>query len=144
MAERRIIMLSLVERGWQAARECSLDVQQQGISVVHLIKGYVAPEVRALITPYSHIQVVSVPRELFWPFAWLYCAGLMLTGRLRCILVDRERSLGRVRNWLWRSGVSLVMVQEGRHGYELCRDRQPLAQAAWYATLGIHEACADL
>ncbi|MBI2104137.1 MAG: hypothetical protein HYT90_00950 [Candidatus Omnitrophica bacterium] len=113
------IVLSLVERGWQAAREYSLDVQREGGGVVHLVKGALSPAVHAMIAPQPRVRVVSVRRALFWPLAWAWCAGLLAAARLRGVLVDNERSLRRVRRWVGGPRVRLVRVGPGGRGYEL-------------------------
>ena len=131
MAKRRAIVLSLVERGWQAARECSLDLGPQGVCVIHLIKGHVDRSVRALITPKPHVRTLSVPRRLFWPVLWLVCLGLTLTGRLRALLVDHERSYRRLSWWARMAHVNLTMVQQGTAGYELWIGSKPVSRAVW-------------
>ena len=116
---RQPVVLSLVERGWQAARECSLDLQRQGGCVVHLVKGRLEPAVHAMIAPQPRVRVVSVRRTLFWPAAWAWCMGWLVTARLRMVLVDNERSFRRVRRWVGGSRVSLVRARQGGQGYEL-------------------------
>ena len=102
------VVLSLVERGWQAAREYSLEVQRQGGCCVHLVKGSLSPAVHAMISPQPRIRVVSVRRTLFWPVALAWCVGLLAAARLQAVLVDNERSLRRVRRWVGGSRVSLI------------------------------------
>ncbi len=101
-------VLSLVERGWQAARERSLDVQRQGGRVVHLVKGRLEPAVHAMIAPQPRVRIVSVRPTLFWPLAFAWCMGWLVTARLRAVWVDNERSFRRVRRWVGDSRVSLV------------------------------------
>ena len=105
---RQPVVLSLVERGWQAAREHSLDVQREGGRVIHLVKGRLEPAVHAMIAPQPRIRVVSVRRALFWPVAWAWCLGWLATARLQAVWVDNERSLRRVRRWVGGSRVRLV------------------------------------
>ncbi|MBI3331170.1 MAG: hypothetical protein HYZ96_03555 [Candidatus Omnitrophica bacterium] len=102
------MVLSLVERGWQAARERSLDVQRQGGCCVHLVKGALSPAVHAMISPQPRVRVVSVRRALFWPTAWAWCVGWLATARLQEVWVDNERSFRRVRRWVGGSRVSLI------------------------------------
>ena len=107
------IVLSLVERGWAAARACSLDAQRQGMCTVHLVKGRLSRAVHTMITPTPHVHVVSVSRSVFWPAAWALCGWLALTGRLRSVWVDNERSMRRVRQWVPRARIRPVLVREG-------------------------------
>ncbi len=92
----RCIILSLVERSWQAAREYSLDAQRQGFSTIHLVKGCLSPDVRALIQPHDRIRIISVARYLFRPAVGLSVLGFLFTGRLCRLLVDNERSFQRL------------------------------------------------
>lgn len=96
----RRVVLSLVERGWQAAREWSPNGKPPEATVVHLVKGSLNHEVRALIRPVPQVELMAVPRTLFWPMA----VGLFLwhacRGRLQAVLVDNQRSERRVRAWI--------------------------------------------
>lgn len=127
------VVLSLVERGWQAARECSLDRQREGITFLHVLKGRLDRAVRALIRPESHIRIVSFPRLLFWPAVGALVLGLWVTGRLRALLVDNRRSYRRLYRMSRLACVPLVIVQWGDAGYELSLDPAPIARTAWWA-----------
>ena len=116
------MVLSFVERGWQAAREWSLDAQHRGITVVHLIKGRLSPAVQAMIAPRPHIRIMSVPRPLFWVAAFAHLFAGRLRGRLRAVLVDNDRSCHRLRAWTQGMGVTLLTVRVGAAGYELWND----------------------
>jgi len=143
-SDRPPVVVSLVERGWRAARECSLDAQQRGLCVIHVVKGRLSRAVHAMIAQRPHIRVVSVSRRLFWPAAGALCGWLGLTGRLHSVLVDNERTLRRVKRWVHLSRIVPVLVREGRDGYELWHGHQRIARAAWYEALGSHEAGPDL
>lgn len=111
-----MIVLSLVERGWQAAREYSLDLDQQDIGVLHLIKGWLPADVRRLIAPRPHIRIISVPRRLFWIGVWLGLIVCWATGRLRSLLVDNDRSARRLHRWARWTGAQVMTVQPGSDG----------------------------
>ncbi len=144
MRERHPLVLSLVERGWRAARECSLDIQRNGVDVVHLVKGRVDPEVRTLITTTPNVRLVSVVRRWFWLVAWLVFLWCFGSGRLRSVLVDNERSLRRLQGWARWARIPLAMVQEGSEGYQLRINRHRVPRAAWLKMLGLHANCAHL
>ncbi len=144
MSERRTIVLSLIERGWQAARECSLDTRQQGIDFVHLIKGRLNRAIRALIAPRPNVQIVIIPRSLFWPWAWALLIGSSVGGRLRSVLVDNERSYRRLHGWSRMACVNLIIVRQGSGGYELWSGPQRLSPAAWREALEGHANCPHL
>ena len=129
------MIVSLVERGWHAARVCSLDAQRQGVCVIHLIKGTVSADVLALVAPRPHIHLISVARMWFWPAAWLLVSGLYASGRLRAVLVDNDRSLARAAGWLRGTRVLLTTVQDAPEGYALAVNQQPVSSAGWYAAL---------
>ena len=144
MADGRIVVLSLVERGWQAARELSLDVQPHGVRVIHLIKGRLSHAVYQLITQKPHVRILSVPRPFFWPMLGLVTIGLLLIGRLRAVLVDNERSFRRLRGWTSWASLTVTMVQQGARGYELRCGPEPLSRAAWSQLVGVDASGPDL
>ncbi len=147
MSEEDAIVLSLVERGWSAARECSLDIQGRGVYVIHIVKGRLSRAVHALIARKSNIHIISVPRTLFWPATWALFVGVCLTSRLRAMLVDNDRSYRRVGRWLHvvcpRRGsrghrrVSLAVAKEDPGGYEVWIDNERISRASWYEVLEI-------
>jgi hypothetical protein len=130
MAERAVV-LSLVERGWQAARECSLDAQRHGLCVVHLIKGRLDRSVRALIAPQPGVHLISATRNGFWPAAWLMIVWLTGSRRLHSVLVDNDRTLRRLHGWACWLRLHLIMVREGAEGYELWVGHQQVSRTAW-------------
>ena len=107
------MVLSLVERGWQAARERSLELQAQGVPVLHLVKGRLSRPVRELIDPKPNGWIVSVPRSLFWPSVWVACLWLTAWRRLRTIWVDNERSFRRLARWAQIARLELAIVRSG-------------------------------
>ena len=125
------MMLSLVERGWQAQRECSLEARRDGVRMIHLVKGWVDPAVRALSPPQPGIRLVSVARTLFWPLAWLMATGCWSSGRLRAILVDNERSQRRLRTWVQLARTPVWLARQGPEGYELWAGADRLGPAPW-------------
>ena len=112
-------VLSVVERGWRGARECSLALAQRGIPVTHLIRGIVRPEFRAVIRPHAHVRLIDVPRACYAVVLWpsLIVGGVL--RRIRWVLVDNERQLGRLQRWAGPLGMTTVLVREGSRGYDL-------------------------
>ena len=111
--------LSVVERGWRGARECSLALAGRGIPVTHLIRGIVRPEFRAVIRPHTHVRLIDLPRAFYAVVLWpsLIVGGVL--RRIRWVLVDNERRLGRLQRWAGPLGMTAVLVREGSCGYEL-------------------------
>ena len=91
----------------------------EGIPVTHLIKGYLRPDLRAMIRPAPHIRLVSVPRPLFRLWLWSLLLWQTLTGQLRWLLIDHERTLGEVSWWCRLWGVSPLVIQQDADGYAL-------------------------
>lgn len=106
-----MVILSFVERGWQAAREWSLHHRPPQTTVVHLIKGVLEKEVRALIHPAPHVKLIVVPRKVFWPAAFALFLWYAVTGRLQAVLVDNDRSLKRLDLWAKWIPIPVTLVQ---------------------------------
>ena len=112
-------VLSLVERGWSGARTCSLRLNVIAIPVTHLIKGWLNAEHRAMIEPRPYIRILSVPRPMFRIGMWLALAGSTLTGRLRWVLVDQERTHHEVGWWCRCFRLTPILISETDDGYVL-------------------------
>ena len=111
--QRRVLVCSLVERGWQAAREYSLDAQRSELEFLHVVKGRLDRSVRALIVPRPNTRLLSISRRWFWPAAWSILAWGVLTGRLRTVLVDNDRSFRRLKVWMRVAGICLMKLPAG-------------------------------
>ena len=112
-------VLSLVERGWRGARDCSLALSAMRIPVTHLIKGRLDADVQAMIRPFSSIAIMSVPRAWFPPTLWWVMIRGTLTGKLRWVLMDHERTWKFVAWWCRIFHLTPVMIQERGPTYEL-------------------------
>ena len=147
LARHASSVLSLVERGWQASRLCSLELAKHQITVTHLIKGSFPTNVYAIITPHQGISVRDYPKMLFWPVVWLISAAGLLHGNLRAVLVDNERSfkrmdlfirfLFRLRPCRKRKAPIVVLAISEQDGYRLIRGGAPISQDSWYHALGL-------
>ena len=128
--------LFLVERGWHALRECSLDAGRRGIAVTYLIKGSLSPGVRAMIRLIPLMRAVDVPRSWFYVAVWWRLLAGALGGRVRWVVTDDERTPDRLAGWCRRFRVSLVRVEETSRGYTLSVRRQavPFEQVFGAAT----------
>lgn len=116
---RRIEALSIVERGWRGARECSLWLNERAIPVLHLIKGSLSAQVQAMIQPYPHIHLCSVPRLIFRVWMWGAICRETLAGRLRWVLIDHERTFRELAWWCRIFRVTLVLIRETDAGHRL-------------------------
>jgi hypothetical protein len=105
------VVLSLVERGWQAAREWSLHQRPPQTAVIHLIKGVLDKEVRTLIRPVPHVKLVAMPRKVFWPVAFALFLWYTIPGRLQAVLVDNDRSRRRLGRWVKWLPIPVTMVR---------------------------------
>ena len=114
-------VVSVVERGWRGARECANALNAAGVPVVHVIKGWISPEVREMIHPTPHQQVVAWPRPLFYVGLWCWLIPRVLLGRVRWVLVDHERTDRGLRRWGRWCGILPVTIREGDEGFTLWR-----------------------
>ncbi len=112
-------VLSVVERGWRGARECSITLSARAVPVTHLIKGYLKADLRAMIRSYQGVQLVSVPRAAFRVWLWGLLVWGTMVGRLKWVLVDHERTLREVAWWCRVFGATPVFIQETDQGYDL-------------------------
>ncbi len=112
-------VLSLVERGWRGARECSLRLNDRRVAVTHVIAGSLDADVRAMIAPRPSIRLRDVPRKLFPVYLWWALLVHAGGGRLRWVLVDNPRTLKRIGWWCRWFGVTPVRIQERDGRYEL-------------------------
>ena len=125
MADRRVT-ISCVERGWQAARTWSLAAVTGNRPVVHVIKGQLPADVRALIAPRAGIRIIGVPRPLFWPCVAACAAWAGVRGRLDGILVDHDKSARRLRRLAAAAGIRLLRIRQSEDGHvelEPCASR---------------------
>ena len=107
-----VSMLSLVERGWGGARECSLKLQTMGIPVTHLIKGVLGDEVLGMIAPYPNIAIVDVPPLLFRLRFWCAVVAGTLSRRLRWILTDHPKTARELEWWCRWFRLTPVFIEE--------------------------------
>ena len=117
--DREASALSIVERGWRGARTCSKDLSAHGVFVRHLIKGWLSPEVCAMIQPWPRTTLISTPRWLFRAQLWWWLMGMTLSGRLRWVLIDHERTWRETAWWCRWTGITPVMIQEVGEAYAL-------------------------
>ena len=123
-------VLSVVERGWRGARQCSLELQAMAVPVTHLIKGSLSADLLAMIRPYPGIRLVSIPRPLFPIWLWAVLVWRRMTGRLAWVVVDHARTLRRLTRWGRAFGLRPVLIHETEQSYELRLGDRPLPVAA--------------
>ena len=119
--------LSLVERGWRGARQCSLALNANRICVTHLVKGRLSREIRELIAPYPFIRVRAVPRWMFPAWARGMLIGAAMRRRLRWVLIDNPRTLARLTPRCRQAGAVPVLINELDEGFELQVEGRPRA-----------------
>jgi len=113
------VALSFVERGWQSARMLSIAlVTERQFRVTHYLKGTVAPEVLAMITPYPGMRIVPVARQLFCVVTLAVLLATLVRRQLRLVIVDHPRTSARARLFLqpWR----IPLVEAAEETQRLC------------------------
>ncbi len=115
------VVLSLVERGWRAARECSLELARQGITVDHLVKGRLKGA-RCLVELPQAMALIDVPRQFFPVAVWAELLRQLFVRQVKWVLCDNERTLKRITPWCLWVGAAPVLVQESEAGYQLILD----------------------
>ena len=108
----RGLVLSLVEHGWRATRECALAILPGGCTVTHLVRGTVPPDVRAVIRLQPGERLVGVPRPLYRVARTALFAVAALDRRACWVLADNERTLKEAAWWCRACGWTAVLDEE--------------------------------
>lgn len=109
-------VVSLVEKGWPAARRLSIRLVRSDVSVHHLVRGSVPQAVLAILTPYEGMTITGIAAS--W-YRWAVWVTLMRAWVLRerlIILVDHERAAAWVARWFPRLAPRVFFVQEDAAG----------------------------
>ena len=112
-------ILFLVERGWRGPRELALTLARQHVVSQIIIKGKVPDDVLEIITPRAGIAVISIHRWYFKLAIMWYIIRLKLFGRLKCVVVNKERTLRWVRLFARIMGCETVLLNERNEEIEL-------------------------
>ena len=108
-------VLSMVEKGWGAARRVSIELARQGIGVHHFVRGRLPRELIAVLTPYAGVRITGLPVRWYRPALWAMLLWRKLLGRPALVLVDNERAEAWVRQWrLSPAPVVVVQQDDGR------------------------------
>ena len=121
-----------VEVGWRGMRECSIALARTGAAVEVLIKGEVAPEVLAMITPKPGITIHAVTARRF---AWSLALRLVGAGPAgeHLLIVNKPKTqrraawLGRLRAW---RVLRLEETQDGYRVYDVRGAEVPIPELA--------------
>ncbi len=108
-------VISFVEDGWESARMLSLAVARElGWPVDHYIKGGVAPDVVALMSPQDGVRIRPLARPWFRGAAWGLLARAALSRHPTFIVVDNERMRHRARS-VTRNARVIFAREQFRH-----------------------------
>ena len=110
------MVLSLVEKGWAGARQLSIRFSPEGLRVRHLVRGRLAADVLACLSPYAGITIWGIPRRVYRAVVWLELLAAPLHGPVRAILVDNERSVKWITRWFPQLQDRVVLLQERGDG----------------------------
>lgn len=105
-------LISLVEKGWSAARRLSIAHVRHNGTVLHLVRGRLKKDVRAVLTPYPSMRLRGFMPRTYRFSVWAVLGWAGLTGCRPIVLVDNERAarwVGRCFPYLRQR---LVLVEE--------------------------------
>ena len=78
-----------------------------------------------MIQPVHGVRLVSVPRAMFPASLWGMVVWRTITGRLRWVLIDHERTLQKLSWWCRRWGLMPIIIRERAEGYDFLVNGQP-------------------
>ena len=111
-----VTVLSLVERGWPAARRVTIELTRVGAIVRHVVRGTIPDELREMLTPYQGMTISGVtPRWYRWR-VWLILLRQAWRRRPLLVLVDHERAARWVARWFPALRHRLFLVHETADG----------------------------
>lgn len=108
--------LSLVEKGWAAARWLSLDLARKGIRVRHLVRGSIPRPTREVLTPAAGVTLEGVPLRIYRPVAWVELWAGQLTGTLGMVITDNAKTAGWVKKSFPRLREKVLLLGETESG----------------------------
>ncbi len=121
-------VISFVEKGWAGARQFSITLVRQGMTVEHVVKGKAADDVVAMVTPYPGMRISSVSRRWYRFVTWVILLFAVPRRHLEVVIVDNARTAQWVSAWFPALRKKLVLIQEQGDGSPRII-REPLATA---------------
>lgn len=115
--KRAPLAISLVERGWQAARTWSLAPEAAGWRVIHICRGWLTRDVRAVIGAAPGRQLWGAPQRCYRWLAWGAIGWYALRRCLGLVVVDNPRTFSRLQRGLRLLGVRLIHIDMDETGY---------------------------
>ncbi|MBI4430512.1 MAG: hypothetical protein HY587_02230 [Candidatus Omnitrophica bacterium] len=112
-------VIFLVERGWRGARELAIKLARQHLTCWLIIKGKVPSDVLEIITPRAGISVRSLSRWYFKPMVALLVIWHRLFGCLKCVIVNKDRTLFWMSAIVRMVGCHTVLLNEVGESIEL-------------------------
>ena len=111
-----MMALSLVEKGWAAARWLSLDLARKGTPVRHLVRGSIPRTMREVLAPSVGVTLQGVPLRLYRPAAWMELWLGQLTGRIGMVITDNAKTAGWVKKSFPRLREKILLLGETEIG----------------------------
>ena len=109
-------VLSLVEKGWAAARWFSLELAQRGTPVRHLAKGTIPRPTREVLTPAPGVTLHGAPQRLYRAAAWAHLWKAQLTGKVTVVITDNTKTAGWVKKSFPRLREKVLLLGETETG----------------------------
>lgn len=119
-------VIFLIERGWRGSRELAMMLTRQHIVCHLVIKGKVPQDVLEIISPRTGISVTSMSRWYFKIMILVKIVWLRLNGVLRCVVVNKERTLRWISVVTRLLGCETVLLNEKGEAVELADYQQRL------------------
>lgn len=105
-------VIFLVERGWRGARELAITLARQHLTSRLIIKGKVPADVLEIITPRAGIQVSSYSKWYFKLSVVFIILWHRIFGRLKCVVVNKDRTLRWISALTRLTGCQTVLLNE--------------------------------
>lgn len=116
MARSALRVLSLVEKGWSAARQATIPMTQRGARVTHLVRGRLPRALLRVITPYDGMTIRGIDRRWYRVIVWILLAFHQWVQPGSLVLVDNQPAVEWVRRSFPRLAHGVVLVQETAGG----------------------------
>lgn len=134
MARSGLRVLSLVEKGWSAARQATIPMTQRGARVTHLVRGRLPRALLRVITPYGGMTIRGIDRRWYRVIVWIILVFHQWVQPGSLVLVDNQPAAEWVRRMCPGFAGRMLLVQETPSGAAaLIRQDAPVTLESLFA-----------